>query len=425
MCNKFYVYTLGCRVNQYESEAIITSWERAGFFLTQSVEEAQYIILNTCAVTETTLRDVRVFLSKYRDVCRRAVCILTGCATQLLEEEIHTVLPNVHCVWQHEKETLLSYHGSAPRASFSLPQSKKSRPTVVIQDGCSHLCTYCIIPYTRGASKSRSMPYILQDIENLVQAGYKEIGISAVNMRQFGQDYALPYDVWDLVQRLERRYAALRGEIRFRLSSLEPCQLNAKALEVLSQSKLVCPHLHISLQSGSQRILKKMGRNHYTPYMVSDAVKQCAKIWNIFALGVDIITGFPSETEEDFQETKACIMQLPLTYGHIFHFSERPFTKAKDMDGKIPYAIRRERAKILRAVVFEKKKAFISHVVSTALEQSIVSELHDSSKGMSQYFLRTLCVDAVQGERQYTAIPCKNTAMGEKYLAVERYIVHK
>ena len=407
----FYLYTLGCKVNQYESECILQAWESYGLIQSRNVLESDILIINSCAVTDKAVKDTKKLMTLLRNSSFRGQVIITGCAIKLFDT-VDTKDINYITVTQEEKVNLLtsphlffsqfsdysehknqdarqsSFSVSSQEEPFLLTTSLRARATVKIHDGCSHKCTYCIIPYTRGPSRSRNIREIIAEIRGLLERGYKEIVLSGINLRQFGQDFTFPMDFWDLIYRLEKEFShEWYNQARFRISSLEPCQLDIKALDTLAQSKLICPHLHISLQSASNTVLKRMARSHYSMDMLYRAVEELKNIWNIFALGVDIITGFPGETEDDFIITQECLASFPFTYAHIFPFSERPFTKAPSMENQIYPHVRKERAKRLRSIIQKKHALFIQTLVTKGIPQYIVPEKSDPCTGISQYYI--------------------------------------
>lgn len=423
---KFSLYTLGCKVNQYESECIIQAWKTRGLEYTTSLLHADIIVINSCAVTEKAIKDIQKCIRMLHKASFLGEIILTGCATKLA----HTIdFAGIRytIIAQEDKEYFYSYsfekikserfasqhdsfysiqqnatqeqilskeeqlHSDAffnDSDSFILTSSLRARATVKIHDGCSHRCTYCIIPYTRGTSKSRSISDIIKEIRNLLHAGHREIILSGINLRQFGSDLTFPIDFWDLIKRLQKEFASEWTDIaRFRISSLEPCQLDEKAFDILAHTTLICPHLHISLQSASDIVLKNMARSHYSAHMLYDAIQKVSSLWKIFALGVDIITGFPSETEQEFLKTKDFLQEIPVTYAHIFPFSERPFTKAPTMPNQVYPHIRKQRADLLRSLVTLKQHTFLEQLVIEKIEQSIIPEKYNKTIGISQYYV--------------------------------------
>jgi len=377
----FFVVTLGCKINQYESEAIAEAWRAEGLLESDAPEGAAVLLVNSCAVTSRAVSDLRAAVRRLRQQNPSARIVVTGCAAQVLAEEL-SAMPEVDdVVPQSRKADLLAgpfplgapsretQPSSAqalaePPASrafppFSIAAFRRARAVVVVQDGCSHRCTYCIVPLTRGPSVSREPGEAIAEMRRLLDAGYRELVVSGVNLRQYGCDLAEPLDFWDLLARVETELAPQwAGRARLRLSSLEPGQLGAKALDVLGSSRLLAPHLHISLQSGDAGVLRRMGRGHYRPEQVLEFLRELAGSWPRLGLGADLLTGFPGESAEQFETTFAFCRELPLTYAHVFPYSPRPGTAAVRLPDTLPKAERTARAARLRDLAQSKKRGF-------------------------------------------------------------------
>ncbi|WP_147820909.1 tRNA (N(6)-L-threonylcarbamoyladenosine(37)-C(2))-methylthiotransferase MtaB [Salidesulfovibrio onnuriiensis] len=391
---EFYTATLGCKINQYETRAIAEAWAgKAGSQAMETLDPlaADLILINSCAVTANAVRDLRRSVRKYHRDNPAAGIIITGCAAQIMPEELAQLPGVVRVIPQEEKSGLLEGPDSSgrkpatPFAPFSIAGYHRSRPVVKVQDGCSHFCTFCIVPLARGRSVSRPVDEIAAEVGRLLDAGFREMILSGVNLRQFGRDLDGKPSFWDVVHRLEQEFAPRwAGRARFRISSLEPGQLDARALEVLGGSKLVCPQLHISLQSGSPSVLKRMGRGHYKPQQALDFCRELRAFWPEFGLGADLLVGFPGETDEEFETTMEFCAELPLTYGHVFPYSPRPGTKAADMDGQLPPEVKKERAARLRKLVSGKKKAFLKKLL--AMDELAVLVQDETGKGVSEYY---------------------------------------
>jgi len=373
---KFHVATLGCKINQYESEAIAEAWRARGLAEADSPGQADVLLVNSCAVTGRAVSDLRAVVRRLRQQNPGARLVVTGCAAQVLEAEL-AAMPGVDVVVpQSRKAELLEgpfgpsgpfgvqgAPGAAEAAPifqpFRIASFGRARAVVKVQDGCSHACTYCIVPLTRGASVSRDPADALAEVRRLLAAGYRELVLSGVNLRQYGRDLPEPLGFWDLLARLEAELAPQwAGRARLRLSSVEPGQLDARALDVLGGSRLVAPHLHLSLQSGDEEVLRRMGRGHYKPAQVLDFLRQLRTHWPRLGLGADLLTGFPGETAAQFETTYAFCRELPLTYAHVFPFSPRPGTAAADWPDALPKAERTNRAARLRGLAEARKRAF-------------------------------------------------------------------
>ncbi|MFA6809592.1 MAG: MiaB/RimO family radical SAM methylthiotransferase [Desulfoplanes sp.] len=400
--HSFFILTQGCKVNQYESQAIREAWVNRGMEETENQDSADVVLINSCAVTERAISDLKRHIRKIHEHNPQTDILVTGCAVQVMPE-IRSLSGVTLAVPQDQKHLLTGYEGESglifnhPPTSCAFPNLfisgyKRSRGVVKIQDGCSHRCTYCIIPLTRGQSISRNPQDIQDEVGRLFRSGVYEVSLCGINLRHFGRDLSPKIDFWDLLMMLEKKFAdQWCGKARIRLSSLEPSELTDKGLETLKSSSLVCPHLHVSLQSGCPAVLRRMGRGHYTPAMVAHFVRQLRSIWPIFALGADIITGFPGETREYFQETVRCVQSLPLTYAHIFPYSNRPGTAATIFPDQVERKERRDRAGILRTIVHHKKNAFLD----TLTKQPVLHVIFENQiKGMNEFYVQCIRTDS-------------------------------
>lgn len=228
-----------------------------------------------------------------------------------------------------------------------------------IQDGCAHRCTYCIVPLTRGKPRSRRAGEVLAEARRLLEAGHKEIMLSGINLRQYGRDDPACGDFWRLLRMLDNALAPeFAGRARFRISSLEPTQLDARGIETLAACRMLCPHLHISLQHASPAVLRRMGRGHYNALMLEKAVAALKTHWPVMGLGADILTGFPGESDADLRLLLESIERLPLSYAHVFPYSRRPGTAAYDFADQVPQALKLNRAARIREAIERRRRAF-------------------------------------------------------------------
>lgn len=405
----FHAATLGCKINQYESEAIAEAWRALGLSEAAGPGDADVLLVNSCAVTSRAVSDLRACVRRLRQQNPGARILVTGCAAQVLERQI-AAMPEVdQVVPQARKAALLAgpfgpfepfglFKGVAAESEpqpgsrvfppFAIAAFRRARAVVKVQDGCSHGCTYCIVPLTRGASVSREPGEALAEMRRLLESGYRELVISGVNLRQYGRDLAEPLDFWDLLARIEAELSPQwAGRARLRLSSLEPGQLDARALCVLGNSRLVAPHLHLSLQSGDSEVLRRMGRGHYRPETVLDFLAALKGRWPRLGLGADLLTGFPGETEAQFENTFAFCRELPLTYAHVFPFSPRPGTAAADWPDLLPKAERTARAARLRGLAEAKKRAFQKELAGLSGLRVLIEGVDgDSGQGVSEYY---------------------------------------
>lgn len=371
MCFSFQILTYGCKVNQYESQAIREYWQSLGAReVHEKGEVPDLILLAGCAVTAQAVADARQMVRRLLREMPGAKVIVTGCCASAEPQDFcfENVLAIVR---QTAKWNLLHHHPFAlPRElleknteypDFAIKDFARSRPVLKIQDGCSHFCSYCIIPYMRGKARSRSVKESLAELRNLFEAGFREIMISGINLRQFYfQNSWDKLNFWGFLRLVEKEFGAeWKGRARLRISSLEPAQLNDEGLETLAQSSLLCPHLHLSLQSGSAAVLQRMGRDHYTPEYMAEQINKIKTFWNTFGLGADFLMGFPGETEQEVDETLALVDALPFTYAHVFPYSVRKGTKAENLPNQLEKHVKQEHAQKVRAKIEEKKQKFL------------------------------------------------------------------
>jgi len=335
--------TQGCRVNQYETE-VLRAWAAGlGWEEVDAAAAADLAIINSCAVTEAAMRDLRRMVRALREARPEIRIVVTGCAPEA-DPRLRDCLA-VEVLPQAAKRQFLAL----ARTQIPRRPRHRTRAVVGIQDGCNTRCTYCIIPITRGPAQSRAPEEILAEVDALCRQGVPEITLSAISTRWYACGAT---DFWDLVAMVDRMVATrYAGRTRLRLGSLDPVQLDAKAAATLAQCQAVCPHLHLSLQSASPSVLARMGRSHYHPDAILRFVDSLAAVWPVFGLGVDVIAGFPGETEAEWQATLDFARQLPLTYAHVFPYSERPGTVAAGLPGAIPRPERQRRARALRECV--------------------------------------------------------------------------
>ena len=365
----FFIATFGCKVNQYESQALCEAWEKLGGRRLPAPAGADIVLVNSCAVTARAERDARNAIYRLHREAPRARRLLTGCAARLADGVLRESCRPHALIPQEAKSLLLQNPWSdhpdqfpAPAAfpPFCISSFARARPVLKVQDGCSRRCTYCIVPLTRGRARSRAPQAVCEEAERLFAASFRELVISGINLNQYGRDFSEPYDFWDLIRILDTRLAPRwAGLARLRISSLEPGQLNPKGLDCLAASRLLCPHLHLSLQSGSPEILRRMGRGHTRLERLVGAVQQLRAVWPVMGLGADMLMGFPGETDSHVRESLEIIRTLDLSYAHVFPYSRRPGTAAADMPGQLSRQEKAARAGLVREAVALLQQAFL------------------------------------------------------------------
>ena len=376
----FYIATQGCKVNQYESQAIREALAADGLLETSDPALADVVLINSCAVTERAVLDLAKLVRGFAAADPKPWIVVAGCAVEADRERI-LALGLVDEVVAQKDKAGLGRNGPAPTISGY----NRARGVIKVQDGCSHGCTYCIIPSTRGKSVSRPPEEVVAEASRLLESGIREISLCGINLRHYGRDLSPALDFWDLLALVDRALAPRwEGLSRLRLGSLEPGDLNAKALATLAESRLMAPHLHISLQSGSPEVLRRMGRGHYGPRDIFSFLEELRGIWPVFGLGADLIAGFPGETPDHAEETLAVVEALPLSYAHVFPYSERPGTPAAGFKGVVPGHVRRERARALREAVAGKRGLFLRELLDLP---AMRVALEDGGTGMNEFYV--------------------------------------
>ena len=380
---KVYFLTLGCRVNQYETDAARRLFLDNGHENVDSPEEADVCIVNTCSVTGEADRKSSQMLRRMAKNNPDAVIVAMGCASELKNGEVpadivigtrdkNTVVTRVEEFFAHRgKELTHSASHIRPEVSktdeyhdFGTVLSPEgTRAFIKVEDGCNNFCTYCVIPYARGRVVSRSEESCLKEAEFLVSSGFKEIIVSGIHLCSYGKDQGK--DILSLLELL-KKIDSIEGLERLRLGSLEPKSMTPEFISGLKELKHLCPHFHLSLQSGSDTVLKRMNRK-YTTAEYEDRVKALRAEFPDMSLTTDIITGFPEETEAEFNETIEYARKLKFAKIHVFPYSEREGTKAADMP-QMDMSIRKSRAKRLIEVSDELASEFASSMTGKEIE---------------------------------------------------------
>lgn len=413
----FYIETYGCRVNQNESQMLREAWARLGGIECSNPEQADYILINSCAITARAERDARNAVYRHKRMARQAKVMLTGCAAQLFTE--FKPRKNAHwenadfCIPQSSKAQLLAGPAAWPNFKPLTPlfanitTFDRSRPIIKIQDGCSCKCSYCIVPSTRGMPVSRPASDILKECRGLLEAGFGELVISGINLNQYRDEKI--GDFWALLQLLDREFASeFSRKARFRISSIWPGQLSPRGIEIYSNLEMVCPHLHLSLQHAAPDILESMGRSKYQPEKLLPTMQELRKEKPVFGLGADIIVGYPGESEADFNTLKSFLAELGLTYAHIFPFSARPGTKAAALPNQIAKKIKLARARELRSQIEKQKQQFLA--LQTQLPLLKVAPEHNKDglhKGINEFYASCEFTTPVEEKNLILAKPVK------------------
>lgn len=384
---KAYLQTFGCRANQYDTEAVRAMIEAAGGTIVATPGEADVALFNSCAVTAAAEADLRQSVRRAAKGNAGIRSVVMGCASARDDGTI-AALPGVSDVIPGaDLDALAIALGIDPSLSPVRPALQTgSRALLRIQDGCDEHCTFCATTLARGANRSRPADELVREAAALAD-GHPEIVITGIHIGTYGADCGS--SLGELIERL----VAEVPRVRFRLTSVEASEVDARLEELITGEPLrVAPHLHAPLQSGSDRVLRRMGRRWYSAASYADAAGRIAVRCSVFALGADIITGFPGETDADHAATVALVEALPFTYLHVFPYSARPGTAAMRMGGDVPAAVSRERAGELRAIGESKAAA---HRAARAGGSADVVVVGDGAKreGLTEDYLTVTLED--------------------------------
>ncbi len=398
MCGKkFKIETVGCRTNQYESEVYANQLFSLGYSEAKEGEQADLCIVNSCTVTSSADRSSRLQIRRLHRFHPFARLVVTGCLVEREREEIKKMEGVSDLVSNQEKEELLNRVLSEEIAPFHVTYfSRRTRALVKIQDGCNSFCSYCIIPYVRGRSRSRRVDEIIKEITLLVHNGHKEIVITGVDIGDFKGDQGERLS--DLIRKIDQ----VEGIGRVRLSSIDPDSVDDELIDAIVMSKSICHSLHLSIQSGSNLQLKRMGRK-YSRQQVLDLVARLRERSPDFGLTADLIVGFPGEREVDFQDTLQLLREIRCFKVHIFPFSARAGTVAARMTDSLPCSLIEERRKRLlseaEAVAYEVRNGYIGKRATLLVESG------GRSFGYTEHGIPLFCSTPVE-ENSFLLVEC-------------------
>ena len=375
-------YTLGCKLNFSETSTIARSFEHEGFNRVEFHEHADIYVINTCSVTENADKRFKDIVKKAQKINEDAFVIAIGCYAQLKPEELADVHGVDLVLGATEKFNITNYLNDLTKndlgevhsceiedadfyvGSYSI--GDRTRAFLKVQDGCDYKCTYCTIPLARGISRSDTMENVLQNAKEIAEQDIKEIVLTGVNIGDYGKgefgNKRHEHTFLELVENLDK----VEGIERLRISSIEPNLLKNETIDFVSNSVKFVPHFHIPLQSGSNALLKLM-RRRYNRELYVDRVARIKSVMPNACIGVDVIVGFPGETEELFLETYNFLNDLDISYLHVFTYSERDNTLAAEMDGVVPIKVRKKRSKMLRGLSAKKRRAFYETQINNSL----------------------------------------------------------
>ena len=381
MLRKAALHNLGCKVNSYELEAMQQALENAGYRIVPFEPGADVYVINTCTVTNIADRKSRQMLHKARGMNPDAVVVAVGCYAQMRGKELEKDPAIDLIIGSDRKGDLVQeleryFAGGGRRTDTSEIRKDReiekletdraeghTRAFLKVQDGCNQFCSYCIIPYARGRVRSRKIADVVQETERLVASGVQEVVLTGIHLCSYGKDLGEGEDLSALIRAVHQ----VEGICRIRLGSLEPGSIDEAFVKNMAELPKVCPHFHLSLQSGCSRTLQRMNRK-YTP---EEFAQTCALLRRYFrhpAICTDIITGFPGETEEDFEECRSFVEKMHFFETHIFPYSRREGTRAAAFPDQIPEAVKKERGAVLRDLDRKRREEFLRYYCGMPVE---------------------------------------------------------
>lgn len=407
------LHNLGCKVNAYETEAMQEMLEKAGYEIVPFKEGADIYIINTCTVTNIADRKSRQMLHRARKMNPQAVVVAAGCYVQAQEEK-QEIDPCIDIVIGNNKKqdliAILQHYEEKQDAAYmekidinhtdeyeELHLSRTGEHTrayIKVQDGCNQFCSYCIIPYARGRVRSRRKEDVVNEVKQLAENGYQEVVLTGIHLSSYGIDFEEKEDLLSLIQAVH----AIDGIQRIRLGSLEPRIVTEEFAKTIASMPKMCPHFHLSLQSGSDATLKRMNRR-YTSEEYYEKCRLLRKYFENPALTTDVIVGFPGETEDEFEESRAFVEKIGFYETHIFKYSKRHGTKAAKMEHQVPEQIKAARSEILLRLNEKQMKKFEESFLGREAEVLVEEEAVINGQKMQVGHTREYMKIALQGEK--------------------------
>ena len=421
--SRFYIENFGCRATQADGAALEQQFLERGLQRAVAARDAEIVVLNTCTVTDGADRDARASIRRLQRLNPGCQILVTGCYAQRAPEEL-AALPGVTWVVGNSHKHQAAEIATAPSSGFvpvaalsgecrkasssadyfsqahtgnvfvgdifahtellAAPvfeaANERTRPNLKVQDGCNNRCSFCVIPYVRGKSRSLPRERVIAEVQTLVEAGYREVVISGINLGRWGRDLAGSSQLSAVSSQLERgatndrRLVALIRAIldqtaleKLRISSVEPMDWSDELIDLVAHSPRIAKHAHVPMQSGSDAVLRRMHRK-YRPWHYQEKILKIREAMPNAAIGADVMVGFPGETEAEFIETQSMIEDMPFTYLHVFTYSARPGTPAAAQSGQVPVAVARERNRVLRDIASAKNRDFMHSMVGNIVE---------------------------------------------------------
>lgn len=394
--------SLGCKVNQYETNAMAQKFLERGYDVVEFSDFADIYIVNTCTVTSIADRKSRQMLRRAKEINPNCLLVATGCYAQVASDEIKKIDEIDLIIGNNEKKDIISIienFENENKIQISdvmyeeqyvefgpTTYTEKTRAVIKVQDGCDRFCSYCLIPYARGHIRSRKIDDVIEEVEDIVKKGFNEIIVTGIHVASYGRDFKDGTSLIDLLERLN----SIEGLHRIRLSSIEPVIMTDEFIERLSKLEKICDHFHLSLQSGCTETLKRMNRR-YTADEFMDATKRLRKKFPNAALTTDVIVGFPGETDEEFEKTYQFLKEIKFYQMHIFKYSQRKGTKAAVMPNQIDGSVKEERSKKLIELSRENELFYNKSYTGKEVEVLFEEVDGDYIKGHTKNYMMVKC----------------------------------
>jgi threonylcarbamoyladenosine tRNA methylthiotransferase MtaB len=429
----FYIENFGCRATQADGAALETQFLERGLERARAARDAEIVVLNTCTVTEGADKDARASIRRVRRENPDCRILVTGCYAQRAPEEL-AALPGVTWVvgnsHKHQAAEIATSRDSSKRGFVPLTQlssnalecdlqnnifvgdifahtellaapvfeaaNERTRPNLKVQDGCDNRCSFCVIPYVRGQSRSLPLERVLTEVRSLVNAGYREVVISGINLGRWGRDLQGSHQhsalsIQPSGHRFEELILAILQETsleKLRISSVEPMDWSDELIEMMATSSRIAKHAHVPLQSASDAVLRRMHRK-YRPWHYREKIMKIREAMPSAAIGADVMVGFPGETEAEFAETRRMVEELPFTYLHVFTYSARPGTPAAAHLNQVPVAVANNRSQVLRQIAAAKKAEFMHAQLEKVLQAiTLRSGDDESTEALTDNYLK-------------------------------------
>ena len=425
--------TLGCKVNQYESNAMAQKFIENGYELIEDENiSADIYIINTCTVTNMSDRKSRQMLRRVKEKNKNAIVVAVGCYAQVAKDDLEKI-PEIDLVLgNNEKADILKYvndyilENKKELKMEDVLQTKefvefgditfteKTRAVIKVQDGCDRYCSYCIIPYARGRVRSRKPENIISEINKIAKKGIKEVVITGIHIASYGKDFKDNYRLIDLLEDLNE----IDGIERIRLGSLEPLLITEEFMERLVKLEKVCHHFHLSLQSGCDETLKRMNRRYSTEEF-RNIVNILRRFYQDVVLTTDIIVGFPGETEQEFEKTCEFLKEIKFYKMHVFKYSPRKGTKAASMPNQIDGNIKEERSKKLIEISSENERYYNNKYIGKEIEFLFEEKKNGTYHGHTKNYLLVYCEAGENLENKIVKVKCKEAF--DDHLVAEMY----